>query len=66
MKCCGKESHVIIVEQVALTKLSLLLKILMENKQTIQQFTKMIKTESICESYENVKLKGLGSQTKCF
>jgi len=40
-----------IIEQVASNKLSLLLKIQLENTQALQLFTRIIKTESIYESY---------------
>jgi hypothetical protein len=40
-----------IIEQVASNKLSLLLKIHLENTQELQLFTRIIKTESIYENY---------------
>ncbi len=40
-----------IIEQVALNKLSLLLKIILQNTQTLQLFMKIIKTESMYKSY---------------
>jgi hypothetical protein len=40
-----------LIEQFASNNLSLLLKIILEDTQTLQLFTKIIKTESIYESY---------------
>ncbi len=45
------------IKQFASIKSSLLLKIQMQNTQTFQLFTKIIKTESIYKSCSNVKLK---------
>jgi len=53
-----------IIEQVSLNKSSLLLKIQMQNTQTMQLFTKIIKTESIYKSYYKHQTEGLGSETK--
>jgi len=39
------------MEQVALNKSSLFLTIILQNAQTLQLFTKIIKTESIFKSY---------------
>jgi hypothetical protein len=40
-----------IIEQVASNKLSLILKIILQNMQALQLFTKIIKTESMYKSY---------------
>jgi hypothetical protein len=55
-----------VIESVAVAsnKLSILLKIILQDTQTLQLFTKIIKTESIYKSYCNAKLGGLGSETK--
>ncbi len=52
----------IIIKQVASNKSSLLLKIQKYNTQTLQIFTKIIKTESIYKSNLNSKLEGLGAE----
>ncbi len=44
----GKE---FIIKQVAWNESSLILKIILQNTQTLQKFTKIIKTESIYKSY---------------
>ncbi len=48
----------IIIEQVAFNKLTLILKIQIQNTQTLQLFTNIIKTEIIYKSYENANQKG--------
>jgi hypothetical protein len=53
-----------IIEQAASDKSSLILKIILQNTQTLQIFTKIIKTESIHRSYKNPKLAGLSSDAK--
>jgi hypothetical protein len=50
--------------EVVQNKSSLLLKIILQNTQTLQLFTKIIKTGSIHKSYYNTRLEGLGSETK--
>jgi hypothetical protein len=52
------------MQQVASNKSSLLLRTILQNTQTLQQFTKIIKTESIYKSNYNAKLKGLVDETK--
>jgi hypothetical protein len=49
----------IIIEHVTLNKFNLLLKIILENRITVQLFTKTIKTESIYKSNYDAKLEGL-------
>jgi hypothetical protein len=61
-ECHYAECH--IIEQVALNKSSLLLKIQEQNIQTLQLFTMIIKTESVYKSNQNAKLEGLGAETK--
>jgi hypothetical protein len=52
------------IEQVAWNKSSsILLKIILQNTQTIQLFTMIIKTVSIYKSFLNAKLEDLGSET---
>ncbi len=51
-------------EQVASKKLSLLLKIQIQNTQMLQLFTKTIKTENIYKSYLKCQAEGLGLETK--
>ncbi len=48
----------------AANKLSLLLRIKIQNAQTLQLFTMNIKTESIYKSSLNAKMLGLGAETK--
>ncbi len=48
----------ITIEQVAFNKLTLLLKMKIQNTQTLQLFTNIIKTEIFYKSYENAKQKG--------
>ncbi len=48
------------IKQVASNKSSLLLKIQNLNKQTLQLFAALIKTESIYKHNYNAKLRGLG------
>jgi hypothetical protein len=51
------------IEQVAWNNSSILLKIILQNTQTLQLFTIITKTESINKSYLNAKLEGLGLET---
>jgi hypothetical protein len=53
-----------IMEQNASNISSFLLKIILENTQTLQLFTKIIKTESIFKSNTDAKLEGLIEETK--
>ncbi len=53
-----------IKEQVALNKSSLLLKIQIQNTQTLQLVTTLIETESIDKSDSESQAEGLGSETK--
>ncbi len=48
-----------------MNKLSLLLKNILQNTQTLQLLTKIIKTENIYESNWDAKLEGLADETKC-
>jgi hypothetical protein len=50
-----------VLEKVALRKSSVLLKITIQNPQTFQLFTNIIKTESIYNSYWYAKLEGFFS-----
>jgi hypothetical protein len=52
-----------IIEQVAWNKSSLLLNIIIQNTQTLQLFTVIIKTEIIYKSYKKARLDGLGDRT---
>ncbi len=68
-ECCHTECHgalryACIIEQVALNKSNLQLKIILQNTQTLQLFKKIIKTESIYKRNQNPKLNGSGSETK--
>ncbi len=54
----------IIIEQVAGNKSSSILNIKMQNTQTLQQFTKIIKTECIYKSFLNANMEDLGTETK--
>ncbi len=56
--------YYVMIEQVAWNKSSLLLKIQIQNTQTLQLFTETIKTESIFKGYKNAKHEGLGSDTE--
>ena len=51
------------IEEVAWNKSSLLLRNILQNLQTLQTFTINIKTESVCNSFFNGKLAGLGKKT---
>jgi hypothetical protein len=51
----------VIIEQVALNKSNLLLKIFSQKTQTLQPLTKMVKVEIMYKSYLKDKLEGLGS-----
>ena len=48
------------MKQVALDKSSLLQKNILQNRQTLQLFTKIIKAESIYKSNTETKQRGLG------
>jgi hypothetical protein len=48
------------IEKVVLKKSSLLLKNILQPTQTLQQFTKIIKTERIYKSYEKCQAGRLG------
>jgi hypothetical protein len=53
----------IIIEQVTQNKSSLLLKIILQNTQTLQLFMKIIRTEIISKSNLFAKLEGLAGET---
>jgi hypothetical protein len=53
----------VIIEQVALNKSNLLLKIVSQNTQTLQPLTKMDKVEIMYKSYLKDKLEDFGSET---
>ncbi len=52
----------IIIEQVSWNKSSLFLKIILQNTQTLQLFTKIVKTEFIYISNSNAKWECLGRE----
>ncbi len=49
-------------EQGAWNELSLPLKSILQNTQTLPLFTMIVKTESTCKSYQKRKAGGLGSR----
>jgi hypothetical protein len=53
----------VIIKQVALNKSNLLLKIVLQNTQTLQPSTMMVKVEIMYKSYLKDKLESLGSET---
>jgi len=52
------------MKQVASNKSNSLLKNILQNTQTLKQFTKVIKTESIYESNLNANLNALNDEAK--
>jgi hypothetical protein len=51
------------IKQVAWNKLSLLLRNILQNAQTLQLFKFILKQEVFRKSIENAELKGLGEET---
>ncbi len=62
-RCIGP--NLLIIKQVALNKSRLSLKIQMQNQQTLQLFTRIIKTESIYKIYLKCQAESLGSEIEC-
>ncbi len=57
-------NNILIEPLVAWKKSSLILKIVLQNTQTLEQFTKTIKTLGIYKSYQNDMLQVFGSENK--
>jgi hypothetical protein len=61
--CCSITSMLTIIERLAWNKSSFLLKRILQNTQTLQQFTVNIELESIYKSYKKCQAGGLGRKT---